>query len=156
MPEDPVAAMKSVRDKIMNMSHEDAGLSRSIEFPRVWGVLFEAGMGGFVVTICALADKTTSLYSTNGSGIIGGGSEGNVPEASRGLLDAANEKSNIFKEVASYPYPEEGKVKVYLHTYDGVVAADAEEKDLDDPDHELAGIFSAAAKVFAELRKIRK
>lgn len=57
--------------------------------PAVWGILMETGYPQGIATLVSLADGTTSLYFSNGDGMIGGGQHANIAQASKAFVAAA-------------------------------------------------------------------
>src|ERR1035437_6926854 len=62
-----------LREQILRLDPATAGMSQRPGGPIVWGALMEMGYPNGVATIVALADGTTSMYTSTGGGIIGGG-----------------------------------------------------------------------------------
>src|SRR2546421_13032816 len=54
----------------------------------VWGAIMDMAFPGGVASLVSLEDGTTSLYTSTGGGVIGGGAHQTVVEATHAFLDA--------------------------------------------------------------------
>ena len=61
-----------------------------------------------VMTLVALADGTTSLYFSNGGGMIGGGEHPRVAAATRRLVDVAARFLTVLSPATDFPLPPAG------------------------------------------------
>ncbi len=122
--------------------------------PTVWGFVAEFGYQKAAFTLVCLAEGTTSLYFSNGGGIIGGGLHPAVAESSRSLLMAAEGSRDRMRPVDSYSLPESGTVKMYALTYSGTLCAEADEASLRARTHELWPLYYHCHEVIARLREL--
>lgn len=76
----------ALRATLLRAKAADYGLVATPELPRVWGAMMEMRMGNADVSLVAVAEGSTSLYFSNGGGIIGGGEHERVRAANRKLL----------------------------------------------------------------------
>lgn len=95
---------------------DDSDLAPATALGRVWGVLMEIGYPEPVATLVALSDGTTSLYFSNGGGVIGAGEHGAVRDAASHLLTVANAHIANFEPTSATPLPTVGRVRFYLRT----------------------------------------
>ncbi len=72
-PVDPRETSKTLRDNLLATKPSDVHLAPTEELPHVWATLMEMKISGNVVSLAAVAEGTTSLYFSNGGGIIGAG-----------------------------------------------------------------------------------
>lgn len=150
------SAIDGMRSMALNIKAEEIGLTRE-NFPNeVFGILMETGFESGNFTLLVLADGTTSLYFSNGGGIIGAGTHETVRKASSVLLSAANHYRAQTKSVSSYPYPSAGQVHFYLIGYSGVTGYTAKEEDLGENRDPLSQLFHVSHIVISELRKIEE
>lgn len=144
------------RRQMFELDPADAGLSGDGQPGGVWGVVYELGLPAATVTVIALADGTTSLYTTGGFGIIGGGAHPAVVVANRKLREAAAEQLGAFRPDVGTAPPGPDDVRVRALTTGGRRVADAAQADLLDGTHPLADLFFAGHAVISQLREIHE
>ena len=145
-----------LRKMVFDLNPNDIGLSKESFGHPVWGMAMETGFPEGAFTLVALADGTTSLYFSNGGGIIGGGEHDSVREASGYFLTGAQQFYKSGTKVSEYPSSNDGEVKFYFLTYDGVLMYSAQEDDLGNEKDQLSNLFFAAHELINELRKIEE
>ena len=150
----PSEVSDELRAMVLNLDPKDIGLTKE-DYPHpVFALVMETGYPEGSFTLSSVADGSTSLYFSNGGGIIGGGEHENVSEASNYLLSGAQHFFDKAKMVTDFPKPEAGNVIFYFITFDGVRSYKAVEDDLGNEKDELSNLFFAAHNVITELRKI--
>jgi hypothetical protein len=157
---EPHETFLGLREMIITISPSEVGLNPSERFPRVWGALLEFGRGEGTASLVTLTDGTTSLYTSAGGGIIGGGEHETVAEASRAYLDAVEARLDRLAPVAELPLPRPGTVRFNVLAHDGRFTAEADQRDLErglERDLEvgqdaLYDLFIAGNDVLTELR----
>ena len=120
----------------------------------VWGVLMETGYPEGAASLVALADGTASLYFSTGGGVIGGGSHPAVDAAARRLVAIAARHAPRLTPTKEFPLPEEGDVRFYVLTTEGVVKGDAPEKALGEGSHSWSAMFFAGHEVIGGLIEV--
>ena len=150
---DPADAVRSLREQALTVGAAELGLAPTAARPHVWGVLMETGYSEAVATLVVLADGTTSLYFSNGGGIIGGGQHAIVRAAAEAFLSAAEDQHSDLAEALATPLPELGEVKFYVRTYNGTLGAGANEQDLGESRHHLSPLFHAGHAVIDAVRE---
>ena len=152
----PADVYTAMRGQVLRLSPAEAGLGPTPELPRVWGLVmdttFERGGYSFV----ALADGTTSLYTTTGGGTIGGGEHARVAAATRAALRVVETHLDQLPPSTGDALPPVGSVVLRALTYDGQRAVQAPENDLGEGRHPQTEIFHAAHGAIAELRMIQE
>ncbi len=116
----------------------------------VWdvaAVIMETGYPQAIVTLVAMADGTTSLYFSNGGGIIGAGEHESVRSAASALLRLAAQYAGEMVETEQFPLPSVGRVRFYVVTSDRVLMADSAEEDLGYDRATLSPLFHEGHKV---------
>jgi hypothetical protein len=113
----------------------------------------ETGYTEAVVSLICLADGTTSLYFSNGGGVIGGGQHQRVRGAADKLIALADAQADVLHVTETYPMPAIGRVCFYARTFDGLRAAEADEQDLGRGRHALSPLFHASHAVIAAVRE---
>jgi hypothetical protein len=148
----PPEMSDELRTMVLNLDPKDIGLNKD-NFPySVFAIVMETGVAEGSYMLSSIADGSTSLYFSNGGGIIGGGEHKSVREASMYFLSSAEHFLSKAKAVTSFPKPNEGNVIFYFITFDGVKSYNALEADLGNEKDELSGLFFAAHSVVSELR----
>ena len=153
---DNKGAFSGLRDMVFNLNTKEIGLTKDNFGHPVWGMVMETGFPEGSFSLVTLADGTTSLYFSNGGGIIGGGEHDSVREASGYFLTGAQQFYKSASKVTEYPSPSDGEVKFYFFTFDGTLMYSAPEEELGDEKDELSDLFYAAHGVISELRKIQE
>jgi hypothetical protein len=77
-----------LREQILRLDPATAGMIQRPGGAIVWGALMEMGYPSGVATMVALADGTTSMYTSSGGGIIGGGGHRAVATATHAFLES--------------------------------------------------------------------
>jgi hypothetical protein len=150
---DPAEAVRSLRQHVLTVSAAELGLGPTADRTQVWGVIMETGYPEAVATLVVLGDGTTSLYFSNGGGVIGAGEHDAVRAAGEILLSSAEEYLDGFIVVTATPFPGVGQVRFYLRTFIGTLSAEANEEDLGEGRHTLSPLFHAAHSVIAAVRE---
>lgn len=122
---------------------------------RVRGVVMDTGLpdGGWYCLV-ALADGTTSLYTSAAFGVIGAGAHESVRSASEALLRTAATYVDQCTPSADDALPGPGQVVIRLLAVDGRVALTAAEEDLGDGRHPASPLFHAVHDVITQVRLV--
>jgi hypothetical protein len=88
---DPAETIRGLRQHALTVSAADLGLGPTADRPQVWGVVMETGYPEAVATLVVLGEETTSLYFSNGGGVIGAGEHAAVRAAGEILLASAEQ-----------------------------------------------------------------
>jgi hypothetical protein len=116
----------------------------------------EMGMGTTVASVVSLADGTTSLYTSTGGGVIGGGAHQQVVEATQRFLDAIEQSIELTTPTDVLPLPQPNEVRFNILTYQGPRTASAQRPDLDQPQHPLRPLFMLGQGVITQLRLLEE
>jgi len=143
-----------LRHQLLALDPASVGLVAAPEDSGVWGVLFELGVPGGSASVVALKDGTTSLYTSGGYGIVGGGAHQHIVTATRNLISTVARKLDLFAPDDSTRAPEPEHMLVRALTHSGRRAAGAADADLVDGTHLLSDVFFAGHEVIAHLRTI--
>jgi hypothetical protein len=141
-----------LRGKALTVTAADLQISPDEQHPRVWGVLMETGYPEAVATLATFAEGSTSLYFSNGGGIIGAGEHLTVRDASKRLLMVADRFYSHLEPATETPMPGLGRVRFYIHGFDGLRTAEADENDLGYERHPLSPVFHQAHDVIGHIR----
>jgi hypothetical protein len=105
-------------------------------------------------TLVGVADGTTSLYTSVGGGMLGGGRVAGVREATDGLLDVAERVLDDVPPATATPLPGTGHVAFVVLAFDGLHRLEVAERDamtVPGPAHDL---YLAAQGVIGQLRQV--
>jgi hypothetical protein len=144
-----------LRARILSLDPASAGLHPSPELPRVWGVLMEMGYPDGSATIVSLADGTTSLYTSEGGGVIGGGEHAPVAAATKRFLAEAETTAAGLSPAASadVDLPPAGIVSFVVLGYAGTQVGAAGDDELASMQHPLSRLYAAGQDVITALRE---
>ena len=148
----PAEVYVGLRNQLFTLNPSEIGLKPSTETPVVWGVLMETGLKVATYTLVGLADGTTSLYFSNGGGMIGCGQHDSVAKATARLIAMAQKFSPLLTATQTYPAPSKGQVRFYLLTFSGVLTSEAVEVELGNHHHQLSPLFHQCHEVIAAVR----
>jgi hypothetical protein len=104
--------------------------------------------------VVALADGTTSLYTSGGGGVIGAGAHERVASASARLLRLIEGELGRFEPTEDLDPPAADQTRFLALTYDGPMAAGGGSETLGAGSDPLSPIFSAGHMLIAELRNM--
>ena len=107
----------------------------------VLAVIMETGYPQAVATLVAVADGSSSLYFSNGGGIIGGGEYRQINDSSVALVKIAAKNQKKFFLTKTYPLPQTGYTRFYIVTDSGVFTDEVLEDDLGNEKHALSPVF---------------
>lgn len=141
---------------MLHLNSADAGIHPTPELTLVWGLVMDTTdeVGGY--SLVALADGTTSLYTTTGGGMIGAGEQVQVAAATRAALRVVEAHLDQLPPATNSDLPPVGSVVLRALSYDGQRAVQALERDLGEGRHPQSDIFHAAHYVIAHLRFIEE
>jgi hypothetical protein len=146
--------MAELRLQALRADPDEYGMEPSDELPNVFGVVIDMAFPNGTATLVTFAEGTTSLYTTTGSGIIGGGGYPQVLRASRALLRTADNHLDAFAPDESVEPPAPGSVTIRVLTYKGRVAVTEDDDVLGEGRSPASPVFHAAHDVLTELRQI--
>ena len=155
MPHDRAADVYAgLREQILRLDPATAGMGRRPGGSVVWGALMEMGYPNGIATIVALADGTTSMYTSTGGGILGGGAHRAVATATHAFLESVADHLGELRPDPGEALPVPDQVIIRALTYTGHLSGQAPEDDLGNRRHSLAPVFYAGHEVITQLRLI--
>jgi hypothetical protein len=149
-PAKPAAIFTTLRSQV---------LTGNLPEPGSWAALMELGTGGGIASVVALSDGSTSLYTSVGGGIIGGGGHESVVLANQSFLATIERLRPLIPTIsaADYPLPREGDVRFSVRWPDGARAsAVASAELLAAGGHPLTPAFAAGHEVISALREVEE
>jgi len=148
----PSDAFTVLRSSILATDPKTVGIEPITAHPNAWGVLMESQRSGSVISLLSLADGTTSLYFSNGGGIIGAGGNAEVAKASERFVALTESYYPGMSMADGFPLPAAGIIQFYVLTFAGAYTAAAAEDDLVSGKHELSPLFTAGNEVITQIR----
>ena len=145
-------AGRELRKMFLSMPAEAAGIQRSSDFPRIWGVAMDWPIGQHIATLAALADGSASVYTTGTFGIIGGIGHENLCTAAKQLLKKAESYYDASTVSDDLSYPALDRVRFYFHTFEGLRVIDVSLASVTDERGSYSDLFDLAQLVITELR----
>jgi hypothetical protein len=100
----------------------------------------------------SLSDGTTSLYTTSGFVIIGGGAHPQVVTATQQFLASVEQSLDSFGPDPETDQPTDAQTIIRALTFDGRRSVRAPEEDFGHQRHPLSAVFHAGEAVITELR----
>lgn len=143
-----------LRGQVLRLDPADAGMPPTPGSPRIWGGMMEMGYPKGAATLVCLRDGTTSLYTSSGGGIIGGGEHAPVVSANAVFLAGLAAHLVTMRPNTDESLPTAGRVVFRVLTYDGPLTSEAASDDLGYGRSLLSPVFYAAHQVITELRLI--
>jgi hypothetical protein len=136
-----------LRRQVLDLTPEQLGSNAPI-----LAMLMETGYEQAVATLVAVADGTTSLYFSNGGGIIGAGAHESVGAASGRWLEAAGAFIPQLPPVDDPQPPDVHQTQFVAVTPEGLRASTTAEDELGRGGHPLSPLFFAAQDVITQIR----
>ena len=147
----PAEVYADLRQQVLRLTPAQLGNVALADAP-ILALLMETGYPEAVATLVAVADGTTSLYFSNGGGVIGAGTHAAVAEPSRRWLETGAEFLPQLSAMADPPLPTEGLTQFVAVTREGPRGVVALEEELGEGSHELSPLFYAGQDVITQLR----
>lgn len=146
----------SMRKLAFTFSHEDMGVRMGNDY-QVYGAVVDMGVDNInTATMICFMDGTTSLYFSNGGGIIGAGKHEAVNKAVLTFLENCFQALPITKLAESIDaLPKENHHTFYLFTKAGIFSIDMDLRDAQ-KSKEAQLLFSQSQMVLNEIRKSSK
>jgi hypothetical protein len=143
----------ALRMRALSVKPADVGLATSTEPSTVVGLLMEFWATRATVSLVALVDGSTSLYFSNGGGLIGNGAHPAVAEATAHLVALAQQYKSQIQQTTSFPTPTPGRVRFFLMTSTGVLTAETDEDSLLQGADRFSALFLQGQHVMEEVFK---
>lgn len=115
-PDNPYREMRSLA---LSMTPDQFGLALGQEELIIFGVIVEIGFEEETVTLCTFISGDTSVYFSNGSGIIGAGQNEHVSNLSKKVIQSAYTLAGKGYKIVNVTLPEKRDVNFVLLTNRG-------------------------------------
>ena len=112
----------------------------------------DMGYDTAVVSILGLADGTTSMYISNGGGMIGMGENPDAAAASKRWVEVAEAALPALSEGGDDRLPDEGIVGFNVLTTGPRFSGEAIESELQSGSHPLSALYAAGQDVISQIR----
>ena len=150
----PADVYVGLRSQLLTLDPASVGLQPSDDLPTLWGALMEMGFPEGAATIVSLVDGTTSMYTSTGGGVIGGGQHETVAVMSLRFLAEAERTTEGLTDPSGDPdLPPHGTVSFVLLGYSGMRTGLANEDELASMQHPLSRLYAAGQDVITALRE---
>ena len=143
------AEFDGLREKILHVKAETLGAPQN---QPVLAVVMETGYAEAVVTLVAVVDGSTSLYISNGGGVMGAGQSPGPNAAAREVVAAAAAFLSDCTLTKEFPLPQKACTRFYLVTPKGVFTAEAKESDLGNRRHRMSPLFHTVHRLITQIR----
>jgi len=140
-----------LRQQIFSVSPADVGLDAPL-----WGCVMDTGYPNGTATLVCLADGTTSLYTSSGFGIIGGGSHEPVVRANSELLRLLDQHLAEMSPSPDQSLPSGGRTIIRALTSAGQRTFEGSENELGEGRSATSPVFHGAQAVITQLRRIHE
>lgn len=147
----PAEVYADLRQQVLRLTPDQLGNVALADAP-ILALLMETGYPEAVATLVAVADGTTSLYFSNGGGLIGAGTHAAVAEASRRWLETGQEFLPQLSAMEDPPLPTEGLTQFVAVTPEGLRGVVAPEEELGEGRHDLSPFFYGGQDVITQIR----
>lgn len=127
-------------------------MAQTLDSPRIWGGMMDMGYPKGAATLVCLRDGTTSMYTSSGGGLIGGGEHDFVVRTNKIFLGELARHITSMSPDADESMPAAGRIVFRALTYDGPLTFTAPEANLARGESALSPVFFAAHDVLTQLR----
>ena len=152
------AAGPEVYEKLRGMALDAVALGLpdpAPEHPGVSGAVIDVPAEGGLITLVAMTDDSTSMYTSVGGGTIGAGDHEPVAAATHALLATIEGHLGEFAESEDVAHPPAGVVRIFVLTPSGRRFADIPEDVFwDKAQNSLTPVVMAAQGVITALRQV--
>ncbi|REJ87880.1 MAG: hypothetical protein DWQ35_20810 [Planctomycetota bacterium] len=124
-----------------------------VDKSEIIALLMETGYPEAIASLVVVADGTTSLYFSNGGGIIGAGEHEAVRDASKAFLSSGAEYRTRATRVESFPPPKRDHVRFYFVTGNAIYSTEALENDLGNDRHDFSELFFHGHAVISAMQQ---
>jgi hypothetical protein len=152
----PAEIYLDLRTTALGVDPAAIGLAPTEGLDRVYGVILDIGYPEGPATLAGFSDGTTSLYTSSGWGVIGGGEHEVVAQATLRWLNVAERMIDAFEKADDAQLPQVGDVAFTVLTYHGRYRAVTRESALEEGTSPLTPLFAAGHDVISELRLIEQ
>jgi hypothetical protein len=149
----PAEVYLGLRQQALDLTPDQLGTGALVDAP-IFALMMETGFPEAVATLVVVADGTSSLYFSNGGGLIGAGTHAGVAEASGRWLKTGREFLPQLSTITDPALPADGITQFVAVTRDGLRGAVAPEAELGERGHPLSPLFYGGHDVITQIRLV--
>ena len=146
-------AYLGLRQQVLDLTPDQLGIASDTP---VIALLMETRYPEAVATLVGVIDGSTSLYFSNGGGVIGAGAHPEVAAATERWLDMSLDVLPQLSAVREPPLPDEGLTQFAAVTPNGLLSVTAPEDELGEGGHPLSPFFYSGQDVITQIRLAEK
>jgi hypothetical protein len=146
------AIYTGLRDQALSFGSVEIKAAPVVPGGQALGVVMDMGYDTAVVSVVGLADGTTSMYISNGGGMIGIGENPDAAAASKRWVAVAEAALASLAEGGDDRLPEDGTVGFNVLTTGPRFSGEAAEGDLTEGSHPLSALYAAGQNVLSQIR----
>ena len=150
----PVGQYSRLRYHALTIQREQVGIPTPPPDSPVWAVLMETGHPKVTETLALVSDGTSSVYMSDGDGVIGGHGYENVRKANADFIRLANRDRHHFQATEAFPVPQVGYTVFYARTDAGLLVCGGTQASLIEGQHVLSELFQAGHEAITQLHII--
>jgi Tfp pilus assembly protein PilF len=150
----PIGQYSRLRYHALTIQREQVGIPAPPPDRPLWAVLMETGHPHVTETLALVIDGTSSVYMSDGGGVIGGQGYENVRKANADFLQLANRDRHHFQATEAFPIPEVGYTVFYARTDAGLLVSGGTQQSFIEGQHGLSELFQAGHEAITQLRII--
>ena len=143
-----------LRYHALTIQREQVGIPTPPPDSPVWAVLMETGHPKVTETLALVSDGTSSVYMSDGDGVIGGHGYENVRKANAEFMRLANLAWHHFQPTEAFSIPQVGYTVFYARTDAGVLVCGGTQESLIRGEHVLSELFQAGHEALTQLHII--
>jgi hypothetical protein len=148
-------AYTGLRRQVLGLTPDQLGAGPASDAP-VLALLMETGYPEAVATLVAVNDESTSLYFSNGGGMIGAGTHSAVAAATERWLRISVDFLPHLSAVREPPLPGDGSTQFVAVTRNGLFSVVAPEDELGEGGHPLSPLFYSGQDVITQIRLVER
>ena len=150
----PGGQYSRLRSHALTIQREQVGIPTPPPDSPVWAVLMETGHPKVTETLALVSDGTSSVYMSDGDGVIGGHGYENVKKANADFIRLANRNWHHFQATEAFPIPPAGYTYFYARTDAGLLVCGGTQESLINGQHVLSELFQAGHEAITQLHII--
>lgn len=123
-----------------------------IQSEKVFGMVMDYPVKNGTATLVSYITGETSLYVSNGSGVINGHRHTHIHDQAIRLVESSASQLPLMLATSRYPMPVAGSVRFYLLTTEGVHTAEVLMSDVEQGASSFTGLFNEANELIRDLQ----
>jgi hypothetical protein len=146
--------MRQLRSTILTIPASKIGIQPSKSYPKVFAVLMDWNLAEHMATVVSDLTGFASYCTPSTYEILGGPHHESGRAAATSFVRTANRHYDEAVPTKDYPYPEAGRVRIYLLCFDGVRAIDADAAALANGTDKCSDLWAEAQRALTELHLV--